>query len=167
MGKKRIYVIVAIGVSMVMLIGGLVTGIAVVGIQRYNRWMERQRGLPRDETVRFLKTELQSLSGPEAAASQMPDADVLRFRDGSWIVIVGIDGHSVARAKDTVVLRESRGPIRAFVGGHVCGTHSFRGLDRHHPHANIDEFVVFILTNWGFQEYQLPEERDDPAKAGN
>jgi hypothetical protein len=119
----------------------------------FARYSDRARGLPRDEEVRRLTTALESCPDPECAKASIEHCGTVRFPNGEWVNGVGIDSHSWKRAKDTLVVRDSRGRIRAFVG-HVCGPEWMpRYFPENHPSfQSLKDFYAF-LTEWGFTEY--------------
>jgi hypothetical protein len=86
-------------------------------------WWESNRewGPTRDEFVRDLTPRLAAVESPDEADATIQNCSSLRFPNGEWVAGAGVDGHSRARARDTLVVRDSRGRVRAFAGGHVCG----------------------------------------------
>src|SRR5687767_12570935 len=100
----------------------VVVTVALLAAVWFAVWAERDLGPPRDELVSRLTTELGAVSSAEEAEAAVPGCGTVRFPSGEWVTGVGVDSHSWKRAKGTLVVRDSRGRVRAFVG-HVCGPH--------------------------------------------
>ena len=137
----------------------LVAAAVVVGVLAgvgFGIWSDRDMGPPRDELVRRLTADLSVVATPEEAEAVIPGCGTVRLPSGEWVTGVGVNGHSWKRAKDTLVVRDSRGQVRAFVG-HVCGPRWMPGYfpPNHPDFPNLDAFYAF-LTETGFTEYRPP-----------
>ena len=119
-------------------------------------WADRYRGPPREELVRRLIADLGVAATPEDAEAAIPECGTVRFPSGEWVTGVGVNSHSGKRAKDTLVVRDSRGRVRAFVG-HVCGP---TWMPQYFPvnSPSFPDLAAFdaFLTEQGFTEYVLP-----------
>ena len=113
-------------------------------------------GPPRDQFVRETSEILQAVSSPEEAENAIKRCGTVHFPNGEWVTGIGIDGHSQRRAKNTLVVRDSRGQVKAFVG-HVCGPNWMpRYFPPNHPSfSTLEAFYVF-LTEWG-KPYTPPD----------
>ena len=123
---------------------GLV-GAGIVGLWVY---VDRSRGLPRDPEIRRLADALAAAPTPEDAEGSVEDCVAIRFSNGEWVCCVGINSHSWKRARDTIVVRDSRGQRRVFIG-HVCGPRFMDGYAR--PQLSLDGFYSELATG-GFTE---------------
>lgn len=67
------------------------------------------------------RAALEAAPGPDEAAAADPDVVVLRFPTGEWVFGKSQDSHGIwRRGGGTLVVRDSRGRVRAFFG-HMCG----------------------------------------------
>src|SRR5690349_12928592 len=67
------------------------------------------------------RATLSSVRDPSEAAARIPDTQIVRFPDGEWVIGLSANSHGVwVRGGGTVVVKDSRGQVRAFFG-HVCG----------------------------------------------
>jgi hypothetical protein len=151
---------VLIGFLIGSLVGVLLLASCCGGLFGFRALLHHGIGPPREAEVRRLWVALEALPGPEGVQETLNEADGKRFRNGEWVVGVGIDSHSWAKARDTVVVRDSRGRLRAFVGGHVCGPH-WLGQSDFLRASSLEDFDM-KLANQGFVEYQPPEQ-DSPS----
>jgi len=109
-----------------------------------------------------LRASLQDIPDPGTARSQLGDTvETKTFANGTWVVGVGVDSHlwmGAYRGGGTVVLKDSRGRVRAFFG-HVCGP---RGLRFYVEDAqSLEELYERLYRE--FTEYSFPE---DPPHGG-
>jgi hypothetical protein len=115
----------------------------------------RYVGPPREKFVRDVGAALEGVRSPEEAEQAIPRCGTLRFPNGEWVCGIGIDGHSMKQAKDTLVVRDSRGQVRAFVG-HVCGPTYMPGYFQTVPYVkSLDDFYAH-LQELGRTEYPVP-----------
>jgi hypothetical protein len=113
-------------------------------------------GPTRDEFVRESSSILQAVSSPQEAEGAIKRCGTVYFPNGEWVTGVGIDSHSWRRAKDTLVVRDSRGQVRAFVG-HVCGPNWMpRYFPPNHPSFMTLEAFYAFLAEWG-KPYTPPD----------
>ena len=93
--------------------------------------------------------------GPDEAAAADPDVVVLRFPNGEWAFGKSQDSHGIwRRGGGTLVVRDSRGRVRAFFG-HVCGPRYMEwGLGREHP--SLDAFYSRVAEGRTV-EHALPD----------
>ncbi len=122
-------------------------------------WADYDRGLPRDQFVRKTVSQLQGATSPAEIESRVKGAGTLRLKSGEWVTGIGVDSHSWKRAKDTLVLQDSRGKVSVFIG-HMCGPTwmpRYFGGDFPEFCPDLDAFYTF-LSDWGCKPYQLPEE---------
>ncbi|HBF34137.1 TPA: hypothetical protein DDW35_06200 [Candidatus Sumerlaeota bacterium] len=91
-----------------------------------------------------------NISTPRQAQKTYPSVVVKTFENGEWVFGICKDSHS-SMFGGTVVVKDSRGTVRAFFG-HVCGGNFLRGaiLSREN---NIDD-VYRRLNACHFQEYK-------------
>lgn len=71
-----------------------------------------------------MKTKLDTIPSPEAGEGSDREYFWHRFKDGEWIMGFSRDSHgffSKYRGGGTVVIKDSRGTTRCFLG-HCCGT---------------------------------------------
>src|SRR5262245_21034291 len=77
------------------------------------------RGSP--ELAAEWRAALLAAPGPDEAAAADPDVVVLRFPNGEWAFGKSQSSHGMwRRGGGTLVIRDSRGRVRAFFG-HICG----------------------------------------------
>jgi hypothetical protein len=127
------------------------------GCVGFGIWNDRYLGPPRDEFVRTNAAILTEVSSPEEAESRIKNCGTLRFPNGDWVTGVGVNSHSSKRAKDTMVVRDSRGQVKAYVG-HYCGPNWMPGyFPENHPDFSTLDKVYAFLPEWGFKEYSPPE----------
>jgi hypothetical protein len=132
--------------------GLLLTTLVGLGIW-YQVWMNKARGPSRDQFVREMSAVLANVSSPEDAEARIENCGTLRFPDGEWLTGVGVDGHSWKRAKDTMVVLDSRGQVKAYVG-HYCGSNWMpRYFPLNHPDFSTLDKVYAFFEDWGFREY--------------
>jgi hypothetical protein len=97
------------------------------------------------------RSELARFNDPESATSRHSAIAAKRFANGEWIFGVCKNSHRY-RDGGTIVVKDSRGNVRAFFG-HVCGdlmlSHGFQQAQ------SLDEFYG---AEWwqGFTEYSFP-----------
>src|SRR5262245_2482643 len=66
------------------------------------------------------RAALLAAAGPDEAAAADPDVVVLRFPNGEWVFGKSRNSHGIwRRGGGTLVVRDSRGRVRAFFG-HMC-----------------------------------------------
>jgi len=133
-------------------------GIAVLGCAGVVLWrVSEWRGPTQDEFVRQTSVALEATNSAEEAEATIADCGTVRFPSGEWVTGVGVNSHSSKRAKGTLVLRDSRGQVKSFVG-HVCGRRWMPGYfpTNHRDFTNLEAFYAF-LKEWGFEPYALPE----------
>jgi hypothetical protein len=65
------------------------------------------------------RARLQPIGDPDSATALYSDIEVVRFKDGDWVIGVSDDSHASPWG-GTVVVKDSTGATRAFFG-HVCG----------------------------------------------
>ncbi len=109
------------------------------------------RGSP--ELAAEWKAELEACRDPEEASQRLPRAFTKRFADGEWVIGLAQDSHGAwRRGGGIVVVKDSRGDVRAFFG-HVCGEHAFaRGYDA----SSLDKFYNRLLEGDIFAEHKFP-----------
>jgi hypothetical protein len=125
----------------------MIAGLAIVAA-----WVIRNRGPSRNEFVRQTVSSFESANSPEDAESRIENAGTLRLLSGEWVTGVGVDGHSWKPAKDTLVVKDSRGQVKVFVG-HYCGLNwmpRYFGGDYPKFCPDLDAFYTF-LADWGFK----------------
>ena len=110
------------------------------------------RGSP--ELAAEWQAELSRYRTPEEAQAADPDVIVLRFDNGEWVFGRCQSSHGMwKRGGGTVVVKDSKGQVRAFFG-HVCGegmlgaTWERTSLDRYYD--------VTLGHEGGFVEHPLP-----------
>ena len=105
------------------------------------------------------RTSLLAAPGPDEAAAD-PDVVVLRFANGEWVFGKSQDSHAWWRhGGGTLVIRDSRGRVRAFFG-HMCGARYMEdAFGRKHP--SLDAFYDKVLQ-YKYVEHIFP---DDPGAA--
>jgi hypothetical protein len=97
------------------------------------------------------KAKLTPLADPKSAKAKDNDIQTKRFDNGEWVFGLDRDSHAlIPSGGGTVVVKDSRGSIRAFFG-HVCG----QGASSIYMHEakSLDEFYKKLL-DCGFQEHQ-------------
>ncbi len=108
------------------------------------------------------RAALLAASGPDAAAAADPDVVVLRFPNGEWVFGKSQDSHGVwRRGGGTLVVRDSRGRVRAFFG-HMCGSRYMAwafGTDN----PSLDAFYDRVVRD-GKVEHTFPDAAE-PAVA--
>jgi len=114
----------------------------------------KNAGPPRDEFVRRTMVALSGIGSPEDAETRVPGCGAIRYPNGEWVVGVGVDGHSWKRAKNTLVCRDSRGQVNAFVG-HVCGPKWMPAAFPTHrsDFRSLEDFYAYLKES-GFEEYK-------------
>jgi hypothetical protein len=96
------------------------------------------------------KAILQSNDDP---SMKHPGFEVINFPNGEWIIGFSQNSHGpFARGGGTIVVKDSRGNVRAFFG-HVCGPHYLQTFFRETP--DLDHFYA-RLKHWHFSEHVLP-----------
>ena len=108
-----------------------------------------------DEGSPALATEwharLASYGNPKEASSRDPHIEVLHFTNGQWLFGLAQDSHGIwRRGGGTLVVKDSRGETRAFLGGHVCGPGYLE--DAFSDMKSLDA-VYDRLAEYGFREY--------------
>jgi hypothetical protein len=101
-----------------------------------------------EEAVK-LKNIIEPITIPESGVGCDPDYAYHRFDNGEWVMGIGRNSHG-SSVGGTVVLKDSRGQVRFFVG-HVCGPSGHMTLVDFT--ANLDEFYKSLVT--GFIEQPL------------
>jgi len=125
-------------------------------------WSSRAAGLETNEWMRLALQELDSVATFEQATNLYRSKKLtcyfgaFRYANGEWIAIAAVDGHSNYRAKDSIVVRDSRGRNQAFSGGHVCGHMWIHQFD---PRSNnrcqsLDD-VYALITDGSFLKCTL------------
>ncbi len=99
------------------------------------------------------KEAFEGLPDPETAQSQYPEVVAKRYANEEWIFGVCEDSHSSPWG-GTVVVKDSRGQVRAFFG-HVCGSRALEiGLQQS---DSLDDFYHSDwLRGFGFAEHTFP-----------
>jgi hypothetical protein len=115
------------------------------------------RGPTQDEFIRQTSAALETATSAEEAEATIADCGTVRLPSGEWVTGVGVNSHSSKRAKGTLVLRDSRGQVKSFVG-HVCGPRWMPGYfpTNHRDFLNLDAFYA-MLTVMNFQPYTPPK----------
>jgi hypothetical protein len=140
--------LIAAGILGLLLVVGCCGGFASLAWERLNAmgegsarraevWRERLRTIPDPDTARAI--------GPKVVSK--------RFADGEWVFGVCEDSHMNPDG-GTVVLKDSRGRLRAFFG-HVCGSDF---LDDLLQHMGSLDGMYKKLSEWQFGEYLFPPE---------
>jgi hypothetical protein len=99
------------------------------------------------------KAELTEYSSPDVAQARNPDVIVIRFGNGEWVFGLCRNSHGAwTRGGGTVVVKDSKGQIRAFFG-HVCGD----CLGAFWETTSLDLYYQKTLNcEFGFVEHPLP-----------
>jgi hypothetical protein len=125
----------------------MIAGVVFVAV-----WIIRYQGPSRDEFVRQTVSLFEIAASPADAESRVENAGTLRLLSGEWVTGVGVDSHSWKSAKDTFVVKDSRGRVKVFVG-HYCGPNwmpRYFGGDYPTFCPDLDAFYLF-LAEWGFK----------------
>ena len=116
-------------------------------------YSDRARGSPK--YAADWRATLDAFPDPEAAQAAHPEVVAKRFPNGEWAFGVDRDSHQY-RDGGTVVIKDSKGRVRAFFG-HVCGGILAGVLKQ----ANsLDD--VYKDDQWRvhqFNEYRFPDSR--------
>ncbi len=81
-----------------------------------------------------------------------PDLEVVLFSNGEWVIGTDKNSHGLfARGGGTIVVKDSRGQIRAFFG-HVCGPHYLQTFFR--DITDLDRFYA-RMNQFRFTEQAL------------
>jgi hypothetical protein len=125
-------------------------------------WLTRITDSGSPELAEEWRAELAPLSSPEEAVQKNPRIQVRHFDDGSWVFGLCQDSHrGNQRGAGTLVVKDSRGEVRAFFG-HVCG---WLYLELGAPKApDLDEFYRRLPMH-RFVEYKFRGAADKPAPA--
>jgi hypothetical protein len=101
------------------------------------------------------RAALLAAPGPDEAATADPDVVVLRFQNGEWAFGKSQDSHGVwRRGGGTMVVRDSRGRVRAFFG-HMCGARCMEdAFGRNIP--SLDAFYQRVVAD-GKVEHTFPD----------
>src|SRR5262245_25362583 len=111
------------------------------------------RGSP--ELAAEWRAALLAAPGPDEAAATDPDVVVLRFANGEWAFGKSQSSHGAwRRGGGTLVIRDSRGHVRAFFG-HMCGSRYMDGALRT-SNPSPDAFYVRVLKDVR-TEYHFPD----------
>lgn len=101
-------------------------------------------GPSRDDFVHQTKASLESITTPEEAEATLKGCGTVRFPNGEWVTGVGVDSHSYRAARDTLMLRDSRGQVKVYVG-HVCGPNYVSTYYTTVPNLkNLDDFYAHV-----------------------
>jgi hypothetical protein len=136
------------------LFAAVVIGWVIVGLSIW-AWVDWKRGLPRDEEISRLKAILNDITTPEEAEAKIEGCITRRFPNNEWVTGIGIDGHSWRRAANTLVVRDSRGQVKAFVGAHICGPRWMENGPYHDQYLKLESLDDFYncLAKLDFREY--------------
>lgn len=108
------------------------------------------RGSP--ELALEWKTALMPLADPEEAEQKNSRVQAKHFRTGEWVFGLCQNSHGLQRlGGGTVVVKDSRGSVRAFFG-HVCGPDWLNGCLK--SCTSLDGFYRTIEA-WDFHEFRL------------
>lgn len=96
---------------------------------------------------------LASIESVAQAARELPEAVTHRFEDGEWVVGVCKDSHGSPWG-GTIVVKDSRGEVRAFFG-HVCGPGFIKMILSRMRADQRDDLDGFYETiGRSFEEYE-------------
>jgi hypothetical protein len=117
------------------------------------------RGSP--ELAMEWRAILQAAPGPEEAVAADPEVVVLRFPNGEWVFGKSQNSHGCwRRGGGTLVVRDSRGRVRAFFG-HICGPRYMQdAYGRDNP--SLDAFYGRVLE-YNKIEYTFPDAGEPDA----
>jgi hypothetical protein len=105
------------------------------------------------ELALLWKAKLEPLGDLDSARQAVPAIPGRRFDNGEWAFGFCQDSHRQLRftsSGGTLVVKDSRGAVRAFFG-HVCGPQFLQDqLDRA---KSLDDFYDRCLPEWKFVEY--------------
>lgn len=140
---------------------GLAGCVLLGGCGLYAIWLTlatNDRGSP--ELAMEWRTILLASPGPEEAVAADPEVVVLRFPNGEWVFGKSQNSHGCwRRGGGTLVVRDSRGRVRAFFG-HICGSRYMQdAFGRDNP--SLDAFYKRVLQD-NKMEYTFP----DPGEPG-
>lgn len=100
------------------------------------------------------KERFEDLPDPEVAKARYPDVETKKYTNGEWIFGVCRDSHGPP-PRDTIVVKDSRGPVRAFFG-HVCGAELLK-----YQLENSTSLDDFYNADWwrgfNFHEYHYTD----------
>src|SRR5262245_31672003 len=100
------------------------------------------------------KATLAPLADPEEAMRKNPHVQGRRFANGEWVFGLCRDSHGrLHPGGGTVVVKDSRGAVRAFFG-HVCGPRGLEGTL--HQAKSLADYYRYLLGDCGFKEHQWP-----------
>lgn len=107
-------------------------------------------GLP--SVGRKLKAEMDMVPDPDTALRLHPDWTAVKFKSGEWVFGYGINSHGIGLGRGTLVLKDSRGRVRIFLG-HVCGPNA--GIDEQTTRSvsSLDEFDKWLHELGGLREW--------------
>jgi hypothetical protein len=130
----------------------------------YGLWFAAASGSDRGspELAAEWRDALLAAPGPDEAAAADPDVVVLRFPSGEWVFGKSQDSHGVwRRGGGTLVIRDSRGRVRAFFG-HMCGARCMEDtFGRDNP--SLDAFYQRVVAHC-VVEHTFPDAAPDPAR---
>jgi len=112
------------------------------------------RGCP--QLAALWRNTLQKYETPDDAAARVRHLATRRFENGEWMFGLAQNSHGIwLRGNGTVVLKDSRGHVRAFFG-HVCGAGALAMRLRAAPDLNA---FYARLKEDGFVEHDFPKQR--------
>jgi hypothetical protein len=99
------------------------------------------------------RATLVPIHDPDEAAARVPHVQIIRFPDGEWVVGLSANSHGIwVRGGGTVVVKDSRGQVRAFFG-HVCGSGMLKGAFG--STKSLDEFYKQLEGSGTFVEHRF------------
>lgn len=123
-------------------------GLLLLPFGCYGLWwsvsVSNNRGSP--ELAAEWRDALLAAAGPDEAAAADPDIVVLRFPNGEWVFGKSQDSHGIwRRGGGTLVVRDSRGRVRAFFG-HMCGPR-YLAFEFGSDYPSLDAFYDSVLQH--------------------
>ena len=136
---------------------GLVGTVVLACVGFFGFWMAAAGGSDRGspELAAEWRAALLAVPGPDEAAAVDADIVVLRFPNGEWAFGKSQSSHGMwLRGGGTLVVRDSRGQVRAFFG-HMCGPRYMEWAfgDRN---PSLDAFYDRVLKDVK-TEYRYPD----------
>ncbi len=104
------------------------------------------------------RERFQQVGDPDAARKAFAGIVAKRFSGGEWVFGVSEDSHASPEG-GTIVLKDSRGRVRAFFG-HVCGPRYLEGvlLSAETLDGVYEELQTGKAAGWRYGEYLFPPE---------
>jgi hypothetical protein len=106
------------------------------------------------ELAKQWRDELSNYGSLHEVKSADPTVEIVEFDSGEWLYGRAQNSHGNWRDGGTVVVRDSSGQTRAFLGGHVCGNGFLREAFDGAP--DLKSFYDQIAAT-GFQEYSFDQ----------